>query len=152
MTSHDYDDDIQLPTAVPASPAEAAAQQPEVSTPQPAGRAPDVSATAKLLIKLRDKVFMSRHGDAPPTAETLDAIYRDLARALEAEGVTAVEDSGEFDHDRHQIADTRVTDDPGENNRICGTVRPGYLFDGRLIRSQEVIVYSLGKPAPSDRT
>ena len=48
MTSNDDtydDDDIQLPTAVPASPA------------QPDTGDADVSATAKLLIKLRDKVF-----------------------------------------------------------------------------------------------
>ena len=126
--SDDPDDLIALPTPV-AAPAPA----PERAIPPAADR----------LIKLRDKVFMAMSGDAPPTAELVEAIYRELGRALEAVGVTPVEDDGGFDHARHAIVETRPTAEPADENRICGTVRPGYLFDGRLLRAQEVVVYSL---------
>ena len=124
----ELDEDLVLPKPVPSS-----------TTDEPE---PSISQTAAQLMKLRDKVLLSRSGDAPPTAELLDAIYRELGRALEAEGVTPVEDEGAFDYNRHAVVETRATDDPAKNNRICGTVRPGYLFVGRLVRAQEVVVYS----------
>jgi molecular chaperone GrpE (heat shock protein) len=122
----ELDDNLVLPSPVPAT-----------------GPEPAVSRTATQLIKLRDKVLLSRTDDAPPSPDLLDAIYRDLGRVLEAEGVTPIEDDGAFDYNRHTVIETRATSDPAQNNRICGTVRPGYLFDGRLVRAQEVVVFAL---------
>ncbi len=123
----DLDDGLVLPQPVPAAAGEAE---------------PTITQTARLLMKLRDKVLLSMSGDSPPTADLLDAVYRELGRALEFEGVTPVEDDGTFDYNRHSVIETRATGDPAQNNRICGTVRPGYLFDGRLVRAQEVVVFS----------
>src|SRR6476469_9567508 len=121
----ELDDDIMLPQPVP------------VASPEP-----KISATAKQLIKLRDKVLMSMADGASPSPDLLDAIYREIGRVLEGEGVTPVEDDGAFDYNRHAIVETRQTDDPEQNNRICGTGRPGYAFEGKLVRAQEVVVFA----------
>lgn len=48
------------------------------------------------------------------------------------------------------MIETRATEDPRQHNQVCGTVRPGYLFDGELIRPQEVIIYTNQSDSPSD--
>lgn len=128
----DLDDGLVMPQPVPAAAGETE---------------PTITQTARLLMKLRDKVLLSISGDTPPSADLLDAVYRELGRALECESVTPVEDDGTFDYNRHSVVETRPTGDPEQNNRICGTVRPGYLFNGRLVRAQEVVVYSFDEGA-----
>ena len=44
-------------------------------------------------------------------------------------------------YERQQVIATQVTSDPAQDDCICDTVRLGYLFQGRLIRPQETIVY-----------
>jgi molecular chaperone GrpE (heat shock protein) len=39
--------------------------------------------------------------------------------------------------------ETKPTDDANLDGLVSSTLRPGYLFDGKLIRPQEVIVYKL---------
>lgn len=101
-----------------------------------------LSKVARQIIKLRDKLCMMRVGDGAPSREVLDTLYRELGKTLEIDGVTTVEDDGLFDHNRHEIVDMQHTDRTDLNNMICSTIRPGYVLDGRLVRSQEVIVYS----------
>ena len=102
------------------------------------------SATAQELIRLRDWVLLAKSGDGGETAspQVLDAIYKQLGKILEKEGITSLEETGSFNYERQQVVANKIIDDPEKDNLIYDTVRPGYLFHDSLIRPQEVIVYT----------
>jgi len=66
---------------------------------------------------------------------------RETAALLGRMGVTIVEDEGLFDPARQTIAETIPTSDPGLANHIARVFRPGYLYQGEVLRGQEVIIY-----------
>lgn len=105
------------------------------------------SVTANELIRLRDWVLLANTGDSEQKAspKVLDAIYKQLGKILEKEGITTLEETGKFNYERHQVISTQLTDELEKDDLIYDTVRPGYLFHDQLIRSQEVIVYQLTK-------
>lgn len=102
------------------------------------------STTAQELIRLRDWVLLanSRAGEDKANSQVLAAIYKQLGKILQKEGITTIEDTGKFDYERHQAVSTQTTDDQQKEDLIYDTVRPGYLFHDQLIRPQEVIVYT----------
>jgi molecular chaperone GrpE (heat shock protein) len=108
---------------------------------QPAA-GPEISSAAKELIKLRDWVLLAKSGEIASPASVLEGLYRKLGQLLQKEGVTALEAAGPFDEERQQIIETQPTEDPSQDNVVCDTVRPGYLFNGQLVRPQEVILYT----------
>lgn len=112
-----------------------------VPAQEPSGKR-EPSPTAQELIKLRDWVLIAKDGDPSSVAQIMGGLYRKLGGVLEKEGVTALEGGGPFDDERQQVIETRETDDPRQHNQVCGTVRPGYLFGGELIRPQEVIIHT----------
>jgi hypothetical protein len=107
------------------------------------------SATAEELIRLRDWVLLANSGEGKDeekaSPKVLDAIYKQLGKILQKEGITALEETGSFNYERHQVVSTQPTDDPQKEDLICDTVRPGYFSHDSLIRPQEVIVYQLTK-------
>lgn len=123
------------------------------TAPSPPAHATDgaLSVTAKELIKLRDWVLLAKSGDAASNTEALEGIYRKLAQILRKEGVTALEENTAFNEERQQIIDTRPTDDPHQDNVVCDTVRPGYLFNGEIIRPQEVIIFTYEQDSATSR-
>jgi GrpE len=103
---------------------------------------PEPSATAKDLIKLRDWLLLAQSDDTNVSPEVLREVYRKLGHILEKEAITTLEATGEFNYEQQQVLDTHITDDLAQDNQICHTIRPGYLFNNRLLRPQEVIVYT----------
>jgi AcrR family transcriptional regulator len=103
------------------------------------------SLTAQELIRLRDWVLLAKSGESDNQAspKVLDAIYKQLGKILEKEGITPLEETGSFNYERQQVISTEATDDPEKDDLICDTIRPGYLFKEILFRPQEVIVYKL---------
>lgn len=112
------------------------------------------SATAQELIRLRDWVLLakSRETQEQTSPQVLDAIYQQLGKVLEKENITSIEDTESFDYKRQQVISTEVTDDPEKDDCICDTVRPGYLFQSKLIRPQEVIVYTYDSSIAASET
>jgi len=104
--------------------------------------AQDMSSAAKELIKLRDWVSLAQTGQHPITPEVLEEVYRELGRILAQEHVMSLEDIGPYDVNRQRVVDTRETDDLAQDDTVCHTVRPGYIFHGKLVRPQDVIVYA----------
>lgn len=102
------------------------------------------SVTAQELIRLRDWVLLAKSGESDNQAspKVLDAIYKQLGKILEKEGITSLEETGSFNYERQQVVSTQATDEPEKEDLICDIVRPGYLFKGILFRPQEVIVYT----------
>jgi len=107
---------------------------------------PEPSTTAKELIDLRDRFLLAKpkEGDMIINADVLDVFYHDLGAILTNEGITSLEEVGcPYNQERQHIIDTQVTHDPAQQSIVCKTESPGYLFNKRLIRPQEVILYKL---------
>jgi len=114
--------------------------------PKIARESPDEkpSATAQELIRLRDWVLLANSGKGEEKAspKVLDAIYKQLGKILEKEGIKSLEETGSFNYERQKVVSTKATNDHDKDDLICDIVRPGYLFHESLIRPQEVIVYT----------
>ncbi|MFK0733025.1 MAG: nucleotide exchange factor GrpE [Gloeotrichia echinulata GP01] len=115
---------------------------PTFNTPPKIIPEPKLSKTAKELIELRDWVLLAKTGNNTPSPAMLDVLYQQLGKVLEKEGVTSLQENDKFDYERQQIVSTKVTDDPEKNDIVAETVRPGYIFNGSIIRPQEVIIYT----------
>jgi hypothetical protein len=102
---------------------------------------PEPTTTAKELIKLRDWVLLAR-SDETVSSGVLGELYRKLGRILEQEKILTLEATGEFNYERQEVVDTQITEDSTLDRQIHSTIRPGYLFNEKLIRPQEVIVYT----------
>jgi len=72
----------------------------------------------------------------------MEELYRKLGQVLEKGEVVPLEDVGPYDYMKQKIMSTCPVDNPDKNNFVQSTVRPGYMYRDRLIRPQEVIVYS----------
>lgn len=143
--------DIQAETSstLKTSEPEAPPQPGDIAPPPPPE--PEFSKTVKDLIQLRDWVLMAKTGGTGASAEVIESLDDKLAEILDKEGVTSLEETGSlFDYERQQIVSIEVTDDPNKSDRVCSTVRPGYLFQDRIIRPQEVILYSFDNSTESE--
>ncbi|MCM0593836.1 MAG: nucleotide exchange factor GrpE [Gloeotrichia echinulata DEX184] len=104
---------------------------------------PEPSNTAKELIKLRDNILLAITENTTGDVRMFQSLYRKIGKILEQEGVFTLEAMEKFNYEQQQIIETRPTEDTNLDCLVCSTIRPGYLFDGKLIRPQEVIVYNL---------
>lgn len=131
------------PSANETTKQQTAPEQPIVYAPAPEMvREPELSGAAKELIELRDWVLLAKTGDNASTPELLESLYQQLGQVLEKEGVKSLEDTGVYNYERQEVIATRAIDDPDKDDLICETVRPGYMFNGKLVRFQEVTIYT----------
>jgi GrpE len=121
---------------------EESASKAEPSPPFIMESEPEPSATAKELIKLRDYVLLACGENSESDRKIFESLYRKIGQILLKEGITALENTEKFNYELQQVIDTQVTDDLALDEMISSTVRPGYLFNQRLVRPQEVIVYT----------
>lgn len=72
-------------------------------------------------------------------AQGVDLTRAKLAQALELADVRAIPTQGTFDPSRHEAGESRVSQDspPGT---ILATLRPGYTWQGRILRPARVAV------------
>lgn len=102
------------------------------------------------LISMRDNLLIRRDwlkDNAPDDQNTMKLIESQLyqtANILKKSGVEILEDQGGFDSNRHTVVDTRPTDDPLLVNQIVEVFRPGYTYQGEVLRGEEVILYVKG--------
>ena len=125
-----------MPTPIPTQESSEPQSQPTLL------KDPEPSRSALDLIKLRDYVLMASPGDLEVAHKVLESLYRKLGQMLEKEGLTPLEMAGAFNYEQQQVVETQGTDDPNLDEMVSSTVRPGYLFNQKLIRPQEVIVYT----------
>jgi GrpE len=133
---------VDNPELVKTSPNLALEKQtiPEKETPTISSE-PQLSETATELIKLRDWVLLAKTGNNIPSSELLDALYQQLGQVLEKEGVIVLEEGGRFNYEYQQVMSINVTDEEDKHDIVSETVRPGYIFNGNVVRQQEVIIY-----------
>ena len=89
-----------------------------------------------------------KEGDMLISAEVLDIFYQELGEVLTRENVISLEEvGGRFNQGRQRVVATRATHDPAEHNIVAKSESPGYLFQERLVRPQEVVIYKFQEVA-----
>lgn len=79
-------------------------------------------------------------GDDNPYAAGITAIYRQLRRLLETNGVAPFESVGApFDPERHEAVSI-VRSDEVAPDHVADELRPGYTWNGKLLRPARVVV------------
>ena len=100
------------------------------------------------LIALRDKLLMRKSWLEDQTSEeenarkVVDSQLRETARCLTNQGVEILEAGGAFDNRFQTVVETRPAEDVEQGGQIAETFRPGYRFQGEILRSQEVILFT----------
>jgi hypothetical protein len=137
-----------------SEPSSQAVQQPDViqtpdepSRPFTIDREPEPSTTARELIKLRDYILLACTENATSDRKVFESLYQKVGQILTHESVTVLEETGQFNYEHQQVIDTQTTDDQTLDEMISSTIRSGYLFNQKLLRPQEVIVYVYTPPA-----
>lgn len=81
-------------------------------------------------------------GDCVGIAAGVTAIYRQMRRLLESNGVEQYESVGEpFDPERHEAVAVTPSDSIAEDH-VVSEIRSGYTWNGRLLRPAKVFVSS----------
>lgn len=96
-----------------------------------------------MLDQLQDKkTWLSEGGSENELlAKFLDGQIKETMTILERAGVEILEENGVFDKSLQRAVKTVKTDDPQMKNKVAETFRPGFLYDGIVLREQEVVVY-----------
>ena len=77
---------------------------------------------------------------------TLDSIRTGIEDILYRQGVEPFRNPGdEFDPRRQRAVTTVATDDPEQNKKVAGRLRPGFQSGEKLIRPEIVSVYTVKK-------
>ena len=104
------------------------------------------------VIALRDNLLMRRDWIRDNAADNSSAMrlvegqLRETGNLLKKAGVQILEDEGLFDSSCHTVVDTKPADDPLLDNQIAEVFRPGYVYKGKVLRGQEVILYVCQNP------
>src|SRR5256884_1523100 len=79
--------------------------------------------------------------DAKTIQDGVDMVERKMWKALEAAGVTRVDQVGvPFDPHEHEAVTTRPADHPAKDHTVGAVLQPGYRMGDALIRPARVIV------------
>ena len=99
------------------------------------------------IISLRDSLLLTKdflHNNDPDNESAEKIVNQQLSRTgkiLKKAGVEILEDTGKYNPFCHKVEGTR----PAPTEELAGTIaevfRPGYIFQGKAIRCEEVILY-----------
>ena len=79
--------------------------------------------------------------DAKTIHEGVDMVERKLWKALDALGVTRIDQVGvPFDPNLHEAVTTQPADHPAKDHTVGAVLQPGYQMGGALIRPARVVV------------
>jgi molecular chaperone GrpE len=79
--------------------------------------------------------------DAKTIHDGVDMVERKLWKALDAAGITRIDQVGvPFDPNLHDAVTTQPTDDPAKDHTVGAVLQPGYQMGGALIRPARVVV------------
>lgn len=102
------------------------------------------------LIRVVDRLDQVNAAAGQATAEVLrenlQSLSRDLLQVLDAQGVHAVRDCGEYDRSIHRCVEVTETENPDLDERILLRIRRGYVRQDRVVRKAEVTVTQLRRP------
>jgi molecular chaperone GrpE (heat shock protein) len=112
------------------------------------------------IIKIIDDIrkFTSHHKDQPPSEETTEKLLKyienissDLEDLFSWEGVEPFTCDGDrIDTSRQRILNKIETDDPEKDKTVAERLRPGYEWDGKVIRPEMVSAYIYQKESTAE--
>jgi molecular chaperone GrpE (heat shock protein) len=73
----------------------------------------------------------------------LQSLYKESGRILSGNGVELLNSTGPFSTDTQVVKDITPTNDKELAETVSSTVREGYRINGRLIRPQEIILFTV---------
>jgi molecular chaperone GrpE (heat shock protein) len=94
------------------------------------------------IIKLRDQLIIAKEYADENTKKNLNNIYKEIGRILDNHGIESIDEVGDFNCQYQTIVETRDTDNIDLKDRIAESYKPGYRMNGKIIRAQEIIIYS----------
>ena len=100
------------------------------------------------IISMRDNLLMKKAWakDCMPqdvnAAKLVDSQLLETAKLLTQLGVEILEDTGAFDSKLHTVVQTLPAQSSEQVDTIAETFRPGYRWNGEIIRPQEVILFA----------
>lgn len=100
------------------------------------------------LIALRDKLLLRKSwledqaSEEENAKKVVDSQLRETARCLTNQGVDILDSGGVFDNQYQTVVETRPAEHAEQDGQIAETFRPGYRFQGEILRSQEVILFT----------
>lgn len=109
----------------------------------PAGQSPSVATQLLFMAdRLADFIAASAAADPERAGVMIDWINGMIQELLGECGITAFSDDGPLDSGRHEVVSVRPAPAPDLAGHIAETVRPGYEWQGELLRAQRVVAYS----------
>ena len=106
-----------------------------------------VTELIHMLDQLQDKKTWLMEGDSENKLleSFLDSQIEEIIAILEHAGVQILKENGDFDKSMQRVVKTTETSAPELKNKVAETFRPGFLYDGTVLREQEVVVYVLAE-------
>lgn len=100
---------------------------------------------AEALVSYRDRILLradlAREEADPRMMPLFEGLSRECLLLLAQAGVEELPSMARFDPDSQLVVETRPTTDPEMADAVAAQHRPGYRFEGRLLRPQEVVLY-----------
>lgn len=95
-----------------------------------------------------------QNGDVEKFIKFINNTASDLEDLFSWEGITPYTCEGDkLDTGRQRVVDKILTDDPGKDRTIAVRLRPGYEYEGKVLRPEMVNVYiTANNHMPDDRT
>ena len=109
---------------------------------------PQTVEFVKELIAMRDKLYSrlewakSAYPEDDKTIKLLNTQISETAVMMRNLGISILDDTEIMDDSYCTVIETVPTDDPSLYHKIAEIFRPGYRYDGKVLRSKEVIIYS----------
>lgn len=109
--------------------------------PEPLPTPNNPTDTARKLMKIHDTLWLAQHQSGALPANGVNRMIQDIGELLQDEGIEVFNDCGVFDPIRHTIMDIAPAELTEQNEHIQQTIRPGYRWQAKTLRPQEVILY-----------
>jgi len=101
------------------------------------------SYQSKDLSEIDSKKLLKQFGEVPEDLE--NALYKNGVDAYASnEGVTV-------DLARQKVLKTVPTDDPSKDKTVCASVKKGFVFEGKVIRQEQVTCYKCANNPSAER-
>ena len=101
------------------------------------------------IISFRDSIIMreglvseSEEEKTDDLKKLLNSLLKETAQLLIKSGITILDEKGKFDSSIHIVMGTTSTDDSQLHDCVAKVFRPGYKLDNKILRPQEVILYT----------
>ena len=103
-----------------------------------------------LVVLFDDLSKICAQAEAPQLRTNLENLLHFLVEIFHRLEVTEIESHEMVDRTLHKVVGMEETDAPEENGRIVSRLKKGFLWQGKVLRPEEVVVRRFSAPAAAD--